>query len=69
MINGKEFQKSRILSDFLSQNVSNQHKNDPTFDMFVINTKIEEIFQLFLRLQIFHKMNFLFLQKLLKRWT
>ena len=39
IVNGKEFKTSRFVSDLLSPYISKIHANDPSFDIFTINTK------------------------------
>lgn len=39
IVNGKEYNTYRIISDLLSSKISNIHKTDPTYSFICINTK------------------------------
>ena len=38
IVNGEEFKTSKLISDLLSPIICQIHLNDPTFDLFIINT-------------------------------
>ncbi|KAK8871534.1 hypothetical protein M9Y10_007265 [Tritrichomonas musculus] len=39
IINGEEFRTCKLISDLLSPNICKIHSNDPTFDVFEMNTR------------------------------
>ena len=50
IVNGEEFQTTKIISDLLSPKISQIHKIDPTFDTYTILTRNRGNFSSFLRL-------------------
>lgn len=50
IVNGIEFQTSRVIADLLSPKISEIHKVDATVDEFIINTKEKGDFSNFLKL-------------------
>lgn len=53
IVNGQEFQTSRIISDLISPKISKIHLIDPTVSQFIITTKSEGNFQTILNLVSF----------------
>ncbi|KAK8835829.1 hypothetical protein M9Y10_040377 [Tritrichomonas musculus] len=50
VVNGKEFQTSRLISDLISPKISQIHSIDPTLDILIINTKEKGDFSRILQL-------------------
>ena len=57
IVNGKEFQTTKVIADLLSPKISNSHLLDPTISHIIINTRSQGNFQRFLNLQKFELEN------------
>ncbi|KAK8842136.1 hypothetical protein M9Y10_026363 [Tritrichomonas musculus] len=57
IVNGEEFKTSKLISDLLSPVICQIHLNDPTFDIFIINTQESGSFSHLLDLFNFKKNN------------
>lgn len=57
IVNGEEFQTSRIISDFLSPNICDAHLIDPTLNKFEINTQSSGHFSYILNLLSFDQVD------------
>lgn len=50
IVNQKEFQTTRLISDLLSPKISQIHQIDPTIDKFIINTNSKGDFSTILQI-------------------
>ena len=57
IVNGQEFQTSRLVSDLISPNICRIHSTDPTSNLFIINTNHQGDFSRILQLTEFDKID------------